>query len=253
MKKIILSSLLLTSVASAEFVGYENQLSAGGQVGIFGFGLNIKDKITNNVGIRAGFNMLSVKDIEIEQDEVKFDFDLKLQDIMLVADYHPWGGSFRATAGMLYNNSSLDGDIMPAKLEGQTIEVPFKKPTGENYTYDIDELGSIHAIADFDPVAPYIGIGWDTSFAKKRGFGFTFDLGVAFTGSVETDYDLRFGKDLDLDNIPEGKTRDEIEARRNEIKTELEAEIDKEMVKLQDELDQYKIMPYISIGFNYKF
>lgn len=260
MKKSILMSTILSAVLvsnlSAEW-GKMNQtqnISIGAQLGGvagIGIGANAKYKIDQKFGVRAGFDTFSVSDVEIEDEEVTYNFDAAVQDIHMLVDWHPWSGSFRTSAGVIVNNSELDGELTPTAAQGQEITFDFEGRAP--LTYKLEDLGSVSTFADFDPVAPYIGIGWDTSFGKNSGFGFTFDVGIAFQGSMQTDYRINFGEDLDLNNIPEGKTKEEIERRQQEIKDELGAELDKQMVTLQDELDKYEILPYVSIGFNYKF
>ncbi len=256
MKKIILASALLATMAQAEMT-YEGT-SVGVQAAIFGLGATVKGKLNDNLGVRASFDTFSVDDYEVEDDEVKYNFDLDLKDFMLLGDYHPWEGSFKLSAGMIINNSVLDGTITPNTRDADKIEFDFNN---KHYVYSVSEIGAIETKVDFDPVAPYIGFGWDTSFDKKSGFGFTFDLGIAYQGAAQATYKIKYGEALD----PEKATADiedpilkqqaiaEIEARQKEIKDELEKELDKEMISLQDELDKYEWMPYISIGFNYKF
>lgn len=258
MKKKLLISCILGSALLSSAMHAGNNVSIGAQVGIFGIGLNAKYKIDNKIGIRAGFDTYTINDFEVEDDEVTYNFDVKLRDITVLADWHPWMGSFRTSTGLIINSSNVNGDITAASKSGEEINFEFN---GKHYNYKLNELGSINTTADFNPVAPYVGIGWDTSFKKDKGFGFTFDLGIAFQDVIETDYSLRFGDALDINketaNIPDGPTKEakivEIKAKQKEIKDELKTELDKEMKTLQDELDKYKIMPYIAIGFNYKF
>ena len=239
MKKILLSSILLVSIASADFNEFKTQgLAAGAQIGLFGLGLNVKDKMNDYLGVRASFDMLSINDYEVtdEDTNTKYNFDLKLQDFMLVGDYHPWKGSFKTTAGVIMNKSSLDGVVTPDKA--QSFEF-------QGNTYSTDDIAKVNTKADFDPIAPYLGIGWDTSFAKKKGFGFIFDLGVIFQGSAKVDYNVHYKELVNPTAIQS--------AIRDKLISDINKDLEKEKVSLQDELDKYKILPYISIGFNYKF
>ncbi len=256
MKKILVAASLMFSLAQADF-GYQGT-SVGLQGAIYGPGGTIKGKISDNLAIRAGFDTYSINDYEVEDDTTTYNFDLKLEDFMLVSDYHPFGGSFKLTGGMIVNNSVLDGDITPNTRDTDKIEFTFN---GVDYSYNLNELGSIKTKVDFDPVAPYVGFGWDTSFDKESGFGFTFDLGVAYQGAAQASYSLQYGEALDIEkataDIPDGAVKDakiaEIKAEQQRIKDELESSLDAEMVSLQNELDKYEWMPYVSIGFNYKF
>ena len=255
-KKIFLATTLLVSLSHADIV-YQGT-SIGAQAALFGLGASVKGKFNDQYGIRASFDTFSINDYEVEDDTTKYNFDLKLQDLMLVGAYHPWTSSFNIQAGLIVNNSVLDGDLTPNTRDQDKIEFDFN---GKHYVYQISELGAIETKVDFDPVAPYVGFGWDTSFDKQEGFGFTFDLGVAYQGSANATYKLRYGEALDIDkvtaDIPDGPLKEakikEIKQRQQEIKDEISADVDREMLSLQEELDKYEWVPYISIGFNYKF
>jgi hypothetical protein len=275
MKKILLSSLVSVVITSTLMANDSDSVydgtSVGGQISLFGAGLNVKGKFGDSFGVRAGFDKYTQKDIDVNVDdagdaEVKYIFDADMQDFLLVGDYHPWQGSFRMSGGMIINGTKFDGNIIPNSKNNQDISFEFNDKT---YTYKADELGIIHTKVDWDPVAPYVGLGWDTSFDKKSGWGFTCDLGVAFQGSATASYDLEYGKALDIDariaqetkDLPDGSEKEakiteikqEVNSRKSEIDGEIKKELDKEMKDLQDDLDDLKILPYVSIGVNYKF
>jgi hypothetical protein len=238
LKSALLVSLLLPVAAVAE-----EDISVGAQVGIFGIGANAKYKINDQFGVRASFDMFSVNDYEIEDDETntKYNFDLKLQDIMITGDYHPWKGAFKTSAGLIVNSSALDGEITPATSQ----EFEF-----QGHTYSTDDIAKVNAKVDFDPVAPYVGIGWDTSFNKLKGFGFTFDIGVIYQGSAQVDYTVNYKELEKTGNATVDQAAEDI---RDELIQNINQDLEKEKVSLQEELDKYELLPYISIGFNYKF
>ena len=259
-KRFLLStalvSTLLTTQASASELLYQGT-SVGVQAGIFGLGANVKGKFTDTLGAKIGFDSFTYNDIKIESEDADFLFDVHTQDFLGTLDWHPWGGSFKLSGGVIVNGTDLDGDITP-NIQGEDISFTFN---GVDHSYKTSELGSIKTTADFDPVAPYVGFGWDTSFASMQGFGFTFDIGVAHQGAIRTSYDLVYGDALDIDkataDIPDGAQKAakiaDIKAKRKEIEDALKSDIDKEMGTLQDELNKYEWAPFISIGFNYKF
>jgi hypothetical protein len=267
---ILLVNLSLPVASMAEAIDFRFQgASIGLEAGTMGFGGNIKGKFNDQIGLRLELDYLSMEDFEVTDEDLKYNFDVELSGILGVVDWHPTSGSFKTSAGLLLNDSSTVGDILPNTQGNDKIEFDFN---GEHYSYDISEVGSIGTKVKFDSsVAPYIGIGWDTSFDKQKGFGFTFDLGVAYQGSATASYELKYGSSLDIDErikndpniakLPAGTVRDqaiatlktEIDSRKNEIETQVKTDIDKEMVSLQEELDKYKFLPFISIGFNYKF
>jgi hypothetical protein len=253
MKKSLLSLTLISIIGSSLIADnrvpnlvYQNT-SVGGQVGIYGLGLNVKGKFNDYFGVRAGFDKFKKSDIDIDVEdetgtEVNYNFDVDLNDIMFVADYHPWRGSFKIVGGLIVNGSNLEGVITPKDSGDYAFEF-------NGHTYTINDIGSVDTKVDWDPVAPYLGIGWDTSFGKSKGWGFTFDAGVAFQGSATAEYKVNFGeglKDKESDSDAERLVK---RTTRDQIKNDL----DVEMKELQDDLDDYKILPYISMGFNYKF
>ena len=229
MKKIVLSigviSLLAVSSLNAQ-VDFSNT-SVGGDIGTTGIGITGVKKLKgydDKWGVRVGYHQFS-KSFNTTDNEADYDFDLDLQDFQLMADYHPWNTSFKVTFGALYNGTEFDGKITPKG--GTTITIG-----GTPYT--TGELGGVKTKVKFDnTIAPYIGIGWDTSFYKpKNSWGFTFNLGVAYTGSAKVSYTADYG---------------------SVAKSEIDAKLEIEKASLQDDLDKYKYLPYLSIGFNYKF
>jgi len=236
MKNKTLKISLISALVLPLFAVAGENVSVGAQVGIFGIGANAKYKVNDQVGVRAGFDLININDYEVEDDEVTYNFDLKLQDFMVVGDYHPWKGSFKTTAGVIVNSSSLDGEITPTRSQ----EFEF-----QGHTYSTNDIAKINTTVDFDPVAPYFGIGWDTSFDKDKGFGFTFDIGLIYQGAAQVDYSVNY-KEL-VNPTPEE------EAARQIIIDSINKDLEKEKVSLQDELDKYEWLPYISIGVNYKF
>jgi len=228
MKKIILSlgvvSLLAVVSLSAK-VDF-NDTSIGADIGTTGIGITGVKKLKgyeDKWGVRVGYHQYS-KSFNTTDNKADYDFDLELQDFQLMADYHPWNTSFKVTFGALYNGIELDGKITP---KGGTITI-------DDTPYTTDELGGVKTKVEFaNNIAPYIGIGWDTSFYKpKNSWGFTFNLGVAYSGSAKVSYSADYGT---------------VEKYIIDEKLEVEKK------SLQDDLDKYKYIPYISIGANYKF
>ena len=247
-----LSIILGTLVFATSTYANEPQIdgvSIGGGISLYGFGLNAKAKVNESFGLRAGFDKFKKNDIDVNVEnegdvDTKYIFDADLQDFLLVGDYHPWKGSFRVSGGMMINGTSFKGKIIPVVKEGKDVEFEFN-----GHKYSTKDIGSVDTKVDWDPVAPYIGIGWDTSFDKKEGWGFICDIGVAFNGSAKATYSVNYGeslKDNPNDTIIEKEAK---KATRERIKSDLEAE----KVDLQNDLDDYKILPYISLGVNYKF
>jgi hypothetical protein len=241
---LVSSMLLVPSSLSAENL-YQGT-SVGLQSALFGFGANIKGKINNSFGVKVSFEMASADDIEIDAEDLTYNFDVDLHDMMFLADWHPWQGSFKTTAGLMINGTNVEGRISP----NEDSEFGGAAFTFNDVEYSTKDIGYVDTKVDFDPIAPYVGIGWDTSFNKTKGFGFTFDLGIAFQGAARVEYDVAYTELKKTGNESVDKIAQD---NRDKLIKELNSNLKEEKKILDDELDKYQILPYISIGVNYKF
>lgn len=78
-----------------------------------------------------------------------------------------------------------------------------------------------------DTVSPYLGLGYSTKPKDAKGFGFNFDLGVMFQKPKVT-----------MTATGAGVTQ---------------ADIDAQLVKVQDAIDKLKTMPVVGLGISYSF
>lgn len=78
-----------------------------------------------------------------------------------------------------------------------------------------------------DSVSPYLGLGYSTRPKDAKGLGFTFDLGVMFQNPKAT-----------LTATGAGVTQ---------------ADIDAQLLKVQDAADKLKTMPVLGLGISYSF
>jgi hypothetical protein len=240
LKSTLLVGMILTTQVTASDIGYAGT-SIGGQIGIFGVGANLKGKFFDNFGVSVGFDDFTYNDIEIVDNEVTYNFDVKTQDFLATLDWHPYASSFKASAGVVINNSNLDGTVRP------TNETTF---IFNGVTYSTSDIAKVDVTSEFDPIAPYIGFGWDTSWEKDSGFGFTFDVGLIYQGSATVDYSVAYKEIPKTGNAAVDAAASDA---RDDLIREVNANLDIEKKSLQAELDDYEFLPYIAIGVNYKF
>jgi hypothetical protein len=151
-------------------------------------------------------------------------------------DYHLFDGTFRLTAGAVYNPSRLTATANASTTAINTIGTYEFNGT----TYDASKLGSVDANIDFNKIAPYLGLGWGNA-VKNEGFGFGVDLGVLFQGSPKTA--LTNSKcDLPATAIAGAPSC-----------ATLVADLAKENIKLADDTSAFKAYPVIRFGLTYKF
>ena len=217
-KKIIVAMAIFLFAFST--TGYAQSNSLGIKTSTLGLGLEVERSFSDLISGRIGVNYFPY-DYSGTEDDIEYDFDLNLMSLSALLDWHPFKGSFRISAGVIYNGNEIDAK---AKTSG-TYDI------GDS-TYTGAELGTLTGKIDFDDIAPYFGLGWDTSFGKNKAFGFLFELGLIYQGSPKADLsaDGPVASDPTFQN-----------------------ELAKEENNLQSDLDAFKVYPVIAIGLSYRF
>lgn len=183
------------------------------RISTLGAGLEVAKGFTPNFGVRAGFNYFTYG-YEATESDVAYDIDLELRSFGVLADWHPFKGAFRLSGGLLINGNGLSGKA---------------KPTAAVKIGDTDyNLTSIDLDISYNTLAPYFGLGWDTTFGDTDNWGFAFDLGLIYSGSPEASITTSGA------NVAP-------------------ADLSKEKEELQNDLDSLKWWPVISAGLVYQF
>jgi hypothetical protein len=138
----------------------------------------------------------------------------------LYLDLFPFKSSgFRVTTGVLINGDHLDANAIPNADGNYKI--------GNDYVPAVGPAPS--AEATLPHAMPYLGIGYGHKPVSK-GFGVTFDLGVAY-GRPHVSY-----------NVPEIYTL--FTTQEN---------IDQQEQKISNTVDRYRVYPVAQIGLSYRF
>ena len=172
MKKRIIVLFAITLFALSTSV-YAKGASVGVKAPRSAPAWRVRFAISDSIALRAGVNYFPYT-YNGTAGDIDYDFDLNLISVPVLIDYHPFKGSFRLSGGAIYNGNNLDAKATPV---ADTVigGIPFTPA----------QIGTLNADIDFSPIAPYLGLGWDTSFGKESGFGFTFELGALFQGEPE--------------------------------------------------------------------
>jgi hypothetical protein len=212
--------LLVTFLASSAAAA---NLAIVPKVGTLGVGLDLSAGWTDSFSTRLAINGASVSG-DVEETDITYDADLDLRSAGLLLDWHPGGGVFRFSAGAYYNGNEL---ALVGKPTGGTFEF-------NGTVYPASDVGSVSGLTTFDNAAPYVGIGF--SNAGKRGWKFSFDLGALYQNSPQVNLDVVCGPAL----------------TPAECAT-LQGDVQAEEARLQEEVNDYKWYPVISIGIGYSF
>ena len=223
MRKI--SSMLLATamfavgpMASADETG---QLAVGFKAGTLGFGVDLNYPISPRLNVGVGINKYSASSSDTTSG-IDYDVDLNLQTISLLANFHPFAGTFRITAGAMINSNELGMKAKPGG--GGTYDIG-------GATYTEAEVGVLKASVDFNKFAPYAGLGWGTS--SDSGLGFTLDIGVLMQGKPKVDFSATGGT-LTADPT-------------------FQADLKQEEANAENDIKGFTMYPVVSAGLNFRF
>lgn len=156
----------------------------------FGVGVNIS---TNGIGAQLAYSILKKSKLIARVESRYFYSDIKDREVTLqqkpmivngfikrgslgfMLDYHPFGNSFKITAGYALLFKEVNNI---AKLRDSTEQGSIK--------ISPDEVGYILTSYTLNP-SPYFGIGFGKSVPKKR-FGVSFELGFFYSGTPNFEY-----------------------------------------------------------------
>ena len=223
MKKLYVVSLALATFGLASNV-YASDVAVGAKVSTLGVGVDFTTPLTEKLNLRAGIQWLEYG-IDTESDGVEYDADLELFSGLMVADWHPFGGVFKITGGLLINDNKVvgTGEATPGTVSTFTIN---------NTVYTAADVGKLEAEISYNTVAPYLGIGWGNPVSKNSNWTFFCDIGVVFMGSPNVDI----------------KASGAIAS--NEI---FMTNLEQERKELEDDLASYEYYPVVTLGLSYKF
>lgn len=216
MKRLLTLGLLLviftvTTKVSAQDYGVALKVST------LGFGIEGMRSFGPDFNVRAGAAFFSIsQDGGGGTEDYVYTADANLTSVSLLADYFPFGQTFRLTGGMMLNLNKFAISLVPT--DSYTIG-------GDVYTPEL--LGTLNADINFSKIAPYIGIGFGNPMGGDSGLKFTFDIGTFYQGAP--------GVDLSAEGLISPSASPE------------------QAAVLENNLDWFKWYPVLSLGLSYKF
>lgn len=211
---LALSGLLVTGSAAAD--GF----ALGVKAGTLGAGVEGTFGISPRVNLRLGANSYTYS-YEETASGIEYDADLDLKSGALLLDWHPFKGVFRLSAGYMYNKNALQLRATPT--EDQEIG---------GTTFTPQQIGTLTGDMTFKKGAPYVGFGWGNA-ARGWGLGFSLEIGAMFQGSPEVAL------------ASEGGTESNNAAFQQRLREEEQ--------EIEDDLEEFKVYPVISLGLSFRF
>ena len=194
------------------------------KAGTYGVGLELEYGLNSHFGARLQLDGGSISH-SINKTSVDYNGHIRFENALALADWHPSAGSWRMSAGLVYNNNRID-------LTGVPSSGTF---TINHNAYPAASVGSLRGTLDFNKVAPYLGTGWGIS---PRGAGFfgSLDLGVLWQPQHLS---LTATCGAAIQGTP----------ACNQLQTDTATE----QTKLQDQTHVFRWWPVLQVGIGWRF
>ncbi len=204
--------VLLPGIASADF-------SIGAKAGTIGAGLEGIYHFDDQFALRGTVGSYTYSNSR-EISGINYDYDLGLTAGGVLLDIFPKGKRFYFTGGVLLNASVFDADAIIV----DTIDVG-------GTTYTAADVGELSGELEFQPITPYIGMGWRWR-NNKPGLSIGVEAGLIFQGKG----DIAITATGPIADTPG-------------FQTDVLAEID----EIEDQLGIAKLFPVLEARLVYRF
>lgn len=211
-------------LASLSNVAFSKDYSVGMKIGTLGIGLELTKPIKSSLDLRLGINHIEAKVNNFRIGSIQYDIDASANSINAVLDWYPQqNNKFYFSGGVLLGDDNINPSPNP------------------NFTFRGIEVGKaldrydVNFKIDYANIAPYFSMGYSNKNSKKKGWYYAGDLGIAYLGKAKASFHI-----IDkTTNLPPAIIP--------------QIELDREIEKINNKLDDYKIWPILSFTWNYQF
>ncbi len=214
-----------------------SRVGIGVKVSTLGVGIEAATPLAGKFNLRSGFNMFRYSRA-FTNDGIPYNGQLQFQSAEAHLDWFPFGG-FHVSPGILfYNGNQITATAaVPA---GQTFSVG-----GTSYQSDLVTPVTGTGKLNFVKVSPSIMVGFGNLIPRNgRHYSFLFEVGAAYQGSA------RVGLNL-AGNVCDAGTG--LNCRAISSDATVQANIQAQQVKLQNDVNPYRFYPVISLGVGFNF
>ncbi|GHB01202.1 hypothetical protein GCM10009069_25050 [Algimonas arctica] len=171
--------------------------------------------------VRGSYNFAEFSG-DVESDGIQYDGDFTLSNFGAVADVAPFGGPFY-----------ISGGAYVGKKEADLIATPASNVTIGGTSFTPADVGSLIGKAEFKDVAPYVGVAFDNFANSIGGWSLNARAGVMFVGSADVSLTSANGL-LSSDPV-----------LLNELIEEIES--------IEQDAEDYKYFPVVTLGITRRF
>ncbi len=216
-------SALLPALAAAD-----DSVAIAARASTQGLGGEVIFPLADNLNVRGGVYGFKFGHTDTASD-IEYDLDAKLFSAGGYLDWHVFGGSFRLSAGALYDTNKLVGASVP----GQTYNIG-------GTVYSSDEVGTLNGRVTANKFVPYAGIGWGNAVDSNNSIKVLFDLGVMYHGRPDATLTADIPADSPLRDNPAAMAQ-------------FQENLAQERAEFQEDVADYKFYPVVSIGLSFAF
>jgi hypothetical protein len=221
---LAVAACLIPCAGQAQAQAQSNEggrFAVGAQVGTPGLGLQAQWALSPKVVLRGGYDVLNW---DRNQTYKGIDYDAKIdfKSPGAFLDLHPFENGFLVSGGAYFGSRKIDLDATPTG----NVNIG-------GATFTPAQVGTLTGRIELEKTAPFIGVGYDNTFAPNGRLGFRILAGAAFGDKPTVDLDARGGT-LSNDLV-------------------FRARLDDEERQIQDEADNYKVLPVVQAGLNLRF
>jgi hypothetical protein len=177
------------------------------------------------INARFGLNYFSYS-YNGNTGDVDFGFKLGMQSYDALLDWFPFEGSFRLTAGMVYNANKITANGRP-NIAGRYLI--------NGHSYDAGNVGNLKGSITFPSVVPYLGFGFGNTSSANSRWTFFSDTGIL------------------LNSAPSAKVRTSNCTASPTVCADLDRDLGELNNSLNDAFRLFKIYPIVRIGIAYRF
>ncbi|MEL7033748.1 MAG: hypothetical protein AAGL97_06555 [Pseudomonadota bacterium] len=216
-----LAALALMSAGLSSPALADGDFAITGGIGTMGGTVEGQFQVNDYFQLRAGANYLAF-DEDIDVDDITYDGELDFSGFGAFIDVHPFGNSFFVTGGAYAGGKEID------LVASSTVAVEIG-----GVVFTPAEYGRLEGDVSFDDVAPFVGLGFDTTFEGNGNWGFNVLAGAALFGSG----------DVTLDAVGGTLSNDPV----------LQAQLAQEIQDIENEIEDYELWPVVQVGLSYRF
>ena len=215
-KYLFIASVLFLGIPGAN----AQSIAIGPTVSTLGIGGEIPIRLNRSFVLRLGGNYLSYG-INKDMGDLNYDLKIDFASAGVSLDFHPFRNGLLISGGYFWNNNHIALAATPAQ-----------DAVIGGMTFTPAEIGTMKGELNFGKFAPFLGIGYDSTFYTEGALSFS----------------LRFGAFL-INDATVSLTADGMSAMDPTFLAELRAEEQ----NLQNDVNDFGIYPVISIGIKYRF